>query len=108
VAKLPSVVVEAEQEARDPLGLLAPGDADDHAVRRLVALHLDDGLARAGHVRGAQALGDDAVEASDVEPLEPVARNLRIPRRGRDLVGEPLDALAALRERQLVHRLAVP
>src|SRR5437667_50739 len=39
-------VVEAEQERRDPtLGLVAPAEADDHAVRGSIRLHLDDTVA---------------------------------------------------------------
>src|SRR3954462_13993963 len=56
-------VVEAEHEARDPRPLLAPRHSDDHAVGGLLALHLEDAVARAGQVREALALGDDSVEA---------------------------------------------
>src|SRR5207248_8866989 len=67
-------VVEPEQKRRDPaLGLVAPAEADDHAVGRPVRLHLDDAVARAGEVRQTAPLGDDTVEAGRLEALQPVA-----------------------------------
>ncbi len=91
-----------------PGALLAPGDADDHAVGGLLALHLQDGLARAGHVREPEALGDHAVEARHLEPVEPLLRLLAVVRRGRDVEGQLLHLLAPLLERLLVQVLAVP
>src|SRR5204862_4958898 len=67
-------IVEPEQQRRDPaVCLVAPAEADDHAVGRPVRLHLDDAFARAGEVRQTAPLGDDTVEAGRLEALQPVA-----------------------------------
>src|SRR5439155_12587391 len=45
--ELPRLVVEPQQDGRDPaFRLLAPAEADDHAIGRLVRLDLDDAVAR--------------------------------------------------------------
>src|SRR5205823_5969973 len=62
----PVAVVEAEEERRDPpVGLVAPAEADDRAVGRLVLLDLDDAVARAGQIGETEPLRDHAVEAGD-------------------------------------------
>jgi len=45
VVELLLIVVEAEEKRRDPRRLLLPAHADDHAVRGLVRLHLEDAVA---------------------------------------------------------------
>ena len=72
-------VVEPEQKRRDPaLGLLAPAEADDHAVGGPVRLDLDDAVTRAGEIGHAEPLRDDAVEARRLESLQPLAGLCRI------------------------------
>ena len=73
-----------------------------------LALHLLHGLARAGHVRDAEPLGDDAVEARHFQALEPVRGLLRVAGRGRDVEGQRLHLRAPLLERLAVEVLAVP
>ena len=105
------VGVEAEQQRRDPaVGLVAPAEADDHAVRRLVRLHLDHAVARAGQVRQPEPLGDHAVEPRLLEAVEPARCLLRIVGRGREpeLLRLLLELAPALLQRQLVDRLALP
>src|SRR5438876_6047609 len=104
-------VVEAEEERRDPaFGLVAPAEADDQAVCGAVRLHLDDSLARAGEVRDAEPLRDDAVEAGGLELLQPLAGLGRIAshRREPELLADALELGTPLLERQLVDRLALP
>src|SRR5439155_23112189 len=85
------VVVEAEEDGRDPtLRLLAPAEADDRAVGGLVLLDLDDAVARARQIREPEALRDHAVEAGHLEALEPAPCDLGVPRSGRDLERQPL------------------
>src|SRR5258706_6028097 len=104
----PTVAVEPEQKG----GNLLPAGAisDDHAIDGAVILDLRHGVAGSGLVGKANALGDDAVEADHLEPLEPLLRELGIlrHRREREALRETLELLAALRERALVDRLAVP
>src|SRR5258708_3507484 len=73
-------------------------------------LHLDDRLARSGLVREIRALTDDAVEADHLEPLEPALgeRPIRRLRRQRERRRALLELDAALLERAVVDRLAVP
>ena len=109
VVDLAVVAVEAEQQRREPGRLLLPAHAEDDAVRGLVLLDLDDGLARAGPVREPEPLRDHAVEAAESsESSQPCAARA-VAGRGREAEArERLDAPAALLERELVHRLAVP
>jgi hypothetical protein len=74
--------VEAEEERRQLLALHLPADADDDAVGRLVLLHLHDAVPRAGQVRQAEALRDDAVETRDLEAVEPALRLGEVTGRG--------------------------
>src|SRR5439155_1623698 len=71
---------------------------------------LDDAVARPGQIRQAESFCDHAVEPCRLEPFQPLARLLRIARDRRELkaVGPALELGAALLERQLVHRLALP
>ena len=79
------VGVEAEQQRRDPpVGLVAPAEADDHAVGGLVRLHLDHAVARARQVRQLEPLRDHAVEPRLLEPVEPASP----PASGRRVAGE--------------------
>ena len=61
VVHLSLVVVEPEQERRDPRRLLLPAQPDDHRVGGLVRLHLQDGFARAGEIGHTEALRDHPV-----------------------------------------------
>src|SRR4051794_37333944 len=54
VVHLSVVVVQPEQQRRDARRLLFPAQPGDDAVRGLVRLHLEDGLARTGEVRHAE------------------------------------------------------
>ena len=109
--ELPVVVIDAEQERRDALvGLVAPPEADDHAVRCLVLLHLLHGLARAGQVRHVEPLRDHAVEPSRLERAEPLLCRRGLTREGRQakFLGAPLELATALLERLLPDGVAVP
>src|SRR5437763_221400 len=104
VAELAVVVVEPEEERRDPaLGLRLPAHADDHAVRGPVRLHLDDALAGAGEIRQPVPLGDHAVEAGRLEPVQPLLRSVSGARDRREL-----EALAATLQRPEAPRRARP
>ena len=108
---LPVLAVQAEEQRRDPaFGLLAPAEADDHAVGRLVLLDLDHTLARAREVGEPLRLRDHAVEPGRFEPVEPALRVLLVGRvRGDgEALGLALELLATLLERELVERLALP
>ncbi len=72
--------------------------------------HLRDGVTGTGLVRKVDALRDHAVEADHLEPLEPLLRQLGVlrDRREREALRESFELLAALGERALVDRLAVP
>src|SRR5260370_1148043 len=70
VVEVPVVAVEAEQQRRDGRATaLLPANADDHAVRRFVRLHLDDAVARAGEIGKPELLRDDTVEAGGLQRL---------------------------------------
>src|SRR5439155_15738835 len=67
--ELTLVAVEPEQErGNSPVGLVAPAEPDDHAIRRLVRLHLDHAVARAGQVGDVQPFRHDPVEPGLGEP----------------------------------------
>src|SRR5581483_4412729 len=108
VVEAPVLLAEPEQQRRERRRLRLPADADDDAVRGAVLLHLLNGIARARQVRRVDALRDHAVKADRVESVEPPLRLLRVARGGRDLELQLLEQLAALRERLLPDRLALP
>src|SRR6185312_8543977 len=105
------LVIEPEQQRGDPpLGLLAPAEADDHAVRGPIRLHLDDAVARAWQVGNVEPFRDHAVEPGRLESLQPVMCLLRVPRLRREpeLLPDPLELGAPLLQRQLVNGLTLP
>src|SRR5439155_4907775 len=109
--ELALVAVEPEQHRRDPpIALVAPAEADDHAVGGLVRLHLDDAVARAREVRQVRPLGDHAVEARLRQVFQPTPALLRVTRdrRERELLRLPLQLAPPPLQRQLVHGLALP
>src|SRR3954468_6052040 len=110
VIDLAVVAVQTEQQRRDPRRLLLPANADDHAVGGLERLHLQHAVARARQVRQAELLRDYSVQAGRLEAVEPALRDVGVERGRREpeAVAELLDLRAALLERFLVDRLAVP
>src|SRR5262249_16854657 len=104
------VAVEAEQQRRDLLLALAlPAQADANAVGRLLLLDLHDALARAREVRQPELLRHDPVQTHRLEPVEPSTCSRDVARPWRDPKAlERLDAFAALLQRLLPDRLAVP
>src|SRR5438477_4051719 len=56
VVDLAVVVVQAEQQRRGSRRLLLPAQADDDAIGRLVRLHLQHAVPRAGQVRKPELL----------------------------------------------------
>src|SRR5437763_2020472 len=111
VAELAVVVVEPEEARRDPaLGLRLPAHADDHAVRGPVRLHLDDALAGAGEIRQPVPLGDHAVEAGRLEPVQPLLRSVSGARDRRELeaLAATLELSPPFLERPAPHLVAVP
>ena len=63
-----------QQRAHDALAQLVPAEPGDDAVRGPLVLDLEHRtLARL--IRRIEALGDDAVEAGALEPVEPVGRD---------------------------------
>src|SRR5581483_3990370 len=108
VAEAPAVVVEAEEERRERVRPRLPAYADDDAVCRLVLLHLDGSLARAGEVGRLDALADDAVQPGRLQTGEPLPSLRRVARGGRDGEAEQLEALAPLDQRPPPDGLARP
>src|SRR3954451_9295087 len=111
VVEMAVVVVEPEEKRRDrALRALLEADAGDHAVRGLVRLDLHHTVTRAGQVRQSEALRDDAVEACGLQRLQPVAglRWVVAHRREVDPLRDLLELLAALLDRLVVDRLALP
>jgi hypothetical protein len=110
VVEFSVLAVEPEEQRREVRRLRLPAHSDDGAVRGLVRLHLCDRLARAGPVGEVEPLRDHAVQPRRLERVEPGARLLEVGGRGRELeaLGELLELPAPLRERELVHWLALP
>ena len=109
--ELAVVAVETEQQRRDPaLTLVAPAEADDHAVGGAIRLHLDYAFAGTRQVGLLEPLCDDPVEAGLVEPLEPALRLLGVELGGREAeaLRLALELTTPLGQRQLVQRLALP
>jgi len=108
VVQFAVVAVQAEEQRREPFGLLLPADADDHAVRRLVRLYLDNALARPREVRKAEALGDHTIEPGSLETVDPLAGDRDVARRRGDRERQLLERRPPLLQRLLVQRLALP
>ena len=99
-----AVVVEQPEQQRPDVRarpVLVPAEPGDHAIGRALVLDLEHRpLARL--VRRIEALGDDAVEAGALEPVEPVGGRRPVARRGRQvdrrgrLAQDRLEAGAAL------------
>src|SRR5439155_13286485 len=109
--ELALVAVEPEQQRRDaPIALVAPAEANDHAIGGLVRLHLDDAVARAREVWQVRPLGDHAVEARLRQVFQPAPALLGVTRdrRERELLRLPLQLSPPPLQRQLVHGLALP
>src|SRR3954454_24371613 len=102
------VVVEPEEKGGNrALRPVLEADAGDDAIRRLVRLDLHDTVTRAGEVRQAEPLRDDAVEARGVQRLQPVAclRRVVAHRREVDASRDLLELLTALLDRLVVDGL---
>ena len=110
VVDLAVVAIQAEQQRRDPCRLLLPAEADDHAVRGALGLHLHDRAAAAGLDRPVDALRDHSVEAECLQLVQPRERRSRVRGRRGELErpGVPLERLAAPRKGALPDRRSVP
>ena len=87
-----------------------PAEPGDDAVGRLVRLHLDDAVARAGEIRQPEPLRHHAVEAGGLQRLQPRASLFHVGGDGGegDAAADALQLGAALLDRPFVHRLPVP
>ena len=92
MVELPGVVIQPEQQRADvrPGAVLVPAEAGNDAVGGALVLDLEHRpLPRL--VPRLETLGDDAIEAGALEPIEPVRGLVPIRRRGRQ-VDRRLDA----------------
>ncbi len=82
-----ATVIEQPQQQRSDVrsgAVLVPPKAGHHAIRRSRVLDLQH-RAFARLVSSVEWLGDNAVQPGALEPIEPVAREVHVPRSGRQV-----------------------
>jgi len=106
VVQLAAVVVEARKQRTHAVAVLVHAITGDHAVDRALVLHLQH-RALPRLIGARDRLGDDAVEARALEPLEPVGGDVAVGGRRRQeqrrlgRAEQPLELLTTRTERRV-------